>query len=142
MYTGDVMIFTTAPKMSDVPTAIRAGTPRARISKGVVSVPAPTPVSPIAIAITNPSAYAMRSKEPLIGLNVDAALQLGFDLPASRARVVRIERQIRAWLAADAGVSQIVQRQRRNLVPIQIIPHVAVGPGGKRTHFFENFAGG
>ena len=55
MYTGDVMIFTTAPKISEVPTAMRAGRPTARISSGVVNVPAPTPVSPMAMAMTNPN---------------------------------------------------------------------------------------
>ena len=37
------MSFTTAPKISEVPTHSAAGRPRSRISKGVVSEPAPTP---------------------------------------------------------------------------------------------------
>ena len=64
MYTGEVMIFTTAPKISAVPTAIRGGTPTTRMRRGVVSVPAPTPVMPMAIEIRKPNRYVTTAPRP------------------------------------------------------------------------------
>ena len=42
--------------INPIPTAIGAGTPRNRIKTGTVTVPAPTPVSAMNSAITNPIA--------------------------------------------------------------------------------------
>jgi hypothetical protein len=44
--------------MSPVATAIGAGTPRNKISRGVVIVPAPTPVKAMKTAMMNPIAYS------------------------------------------------------------------------------------
>ncbi len=54
------MILTTAPKISAVPTACDVGMPSSRIRRGVVIVPAPTPVNPMKVAMTNPSTMAMK----------------------------------------------------------------------------------
>src|SRR6185503_618940 len=82
----------------------------------------------------------MRRGWPLLGLNVDSALQLLFALPAARTPVRGIEGQHRAGLAADAGVALIVERKRRNLVPAQILPDIFIGPSGQRTHLFERLS--
>src|SRR5277367_2962256 len=46
--------------MRPVATASGAGTPKKRISNGVVIVPAPTPVRAMKTAIINPMEYSMR----------------------------------------------------------------------------------
>src|SRR6187399_1263573 len=70
--------------------------------------------------------------DDLLSLNVDSALEL-LALPAARARVLRIERQRRARLAADARVAQFVERQQRNVVCLRVRPHVARGPASDRS---------
>src|ERR1051326_2128835 len=135
IYPGTLKIFTTVPKISAVPTHSFAGSPNSRINRGVVSDPAPTPVRAMNTAITNPSANSTWSSARL---NMDTALQLTFSLPASGARIFGIDRQSRAGLAADAGVAQIVERQRRNIVSGQVGPDIAIGPLGQRADFFEH----
>src|SRR3954470_3499030 len=104
--------------MSAVPTACGAGMWRNRISTGVVMTPAPTPVSPIAAAITNPSKNSMDSS---LRLNVDAAFQL-VTTPPARPRIVRVRRRLGAGLAPDARVPQVVQGQGGDLVLFQVSP--------------------
>src|ERR1700740_3335116 len=122
--------------MSAVPTAACAGTPSRRISRGVVSEPAPTPVSPIATAIMNPSATAMTL---LVGLYVDSAFELAA-LPAPRTRIVRIEWQGSARLAPNTGVALFVQREDRNPAAGQVGPDLAGRPVRQRADLAQRLA--
>ena len=65
---------------------------------------------------------------PFCRLDVNPAFEL-LALPAARARIVRIERQRRARLAADARVAELVERQQRDVVGLRVLPHVLRRPG-------------
>src|SRR5262249_3315208 len=54
-------------------------------------------------------------------------------LPASRSWMGRIEREGGAWLAADARVACLVQRQQRNVVRVRVVPYVSCGPPCQRA---------
>src|ERR1700734_3773011 len=100
---GTTRIFTATLNANAVPTACAGGTCMKRIRTGAVITPAPTPVTPMATAIINPSTISIG----LFALNVDAALQL-MAAPAAGARVVGIQRRRGARRATYAGVALIV----------------------------------
>src|SRR5258708_19118225 len=77
----------------------------------------------------------------LFGLNVNAAFEFALALPAAGTRIVRVERQVGARLAPDAGVAHIVERQRRDVGAAEGGPHVAVGPRGRRAFVFDSPSG-
>ena len=56
---GTRINLTAAENMSPMPTATGAGTPRNSTRTGTVMVPAPTPVSAINSAMTNPMTYCI-----------------------------------------------------------------------------------
>ncbi len=59
IWLGTSTSFTAAENIRPVETATEAGTPRNRISSGVVMVPAPTPVSAMKTAMMKPMAYSI-----------------------------------------------------------------------------------
>src|SRR5436189_6114811 len=68
----------------------------------------------------------------LLSLNMNPAFEL-LALPAAGARIVRIHRWRRARLAADARVSDLVQREQRNRVLLRVGPDIPRRPGRQRT---------
>src|SRR5258708_27603535 len=97
--------------------------------------PAPTPLSAITMAMQNPmtkSIFSTLSGCVLRGLQVDAAL-LFPATPASGAGIVGVEGQAGTGLAADAGVTLVVEREKRNVVLPGIVPNVFSGPLRERA---------
>src|SRR5438270_3304551 len=97
------------PNASAVPTACAGGTCRNRIRTGAVMMPAPTPVIPMATAMTKPRTISMA----LFARDVDTALEFA-TAPAPGTEVLGIGWRRGARGATDAGVSVIVQRKQRN----------------------------
>src|SRR5579863_4023823 len=75
-------------------------------------------------------------------LNVNPALQLAFALPAAGTQIVSTDGKRGTWLAADAGVALIVQRQMLNAMAVEIAPDFLNGPTGQRADFLESLAAG
>src|ERR1700728_986834 len=132
-YSGMDAIFTMAPKARAVPTAVAGGTRKSKISKGVVMVPAPTPVREIASAMTKPITNSILvGHGDVSGLSdVDAAFEFAAG-PTPGARVARIGWQRGAGVAADARIADIVERQQRNAMLARKCPDVFVGPTRER----------
>src|SRR6185436_14940142 len=63
----------------------------------------------------------------LLRLNVYATFQL-LAPPAAGAWIIRVQRERRAWLAADARVTHFVEGHQLNRVLFRVLPHVACRP--------------
>ena len=134
-----------------MPTATGAGTPRNSTRTGTVTVPAPTPVSAINSAMKNPMTYCIVLATQFLCfraayfarrcLNVNPALHFAAG-PTARSRIVGIERQRRAWLAADRCVAALIKRQQRNPKLLARVPNVARRPLRQRRQLQHLLAAG
>src|SRR6185437_5162312 len=92
-------------------------------------VPAPTPVSAMKTAMTNPIRYStLRTSTACVTLlfrclDVNAAFHFAAG-PAAGARIVRIERERCARLAPDRRITACIQRQQRNSELFARVPHI------------------
>src|SRR4051794_34956575 len=111
IWAGTRISFTTVANISPIPTATGAGTPRNSTRTGTVMVPAPTPVRVMKRAMMSPMRYGIEKQvlrcaqdDKLIccgrRLDVNAAFHFAPG-PAAGARIVGVERQRGARLAAD-----------------------------------------
>src|SRR5260370_23685135 len=99
-------------------------------------IPAPTPVIPMATAIKKPRAISM----VLLAGDMDAAFQL-LAGPSARTYVLGIGRKRCAGSASYAGVALVIKRKDRDVPPLQVSPHVGVGPIRKRAYFQQLLSG-
>src|SRR5580700_11023034 len=109
------------------------------MSRGAVTVPAPTPVIAIKAAIRKPKASSIAISS--VSLDVNSAFEL-LAGPATGAGIGGIGGKRGARRASDAGIALLVQREQGNAVQFGVVPDIARGPLGQRAELVELVARG
>src|SRR5690606_20537961 len=80
---------------------------------------------------------AVRSRSLLLRRDVKSALALERATPAAGAQVLAGDDRRRARLAPDRRIATLVQRVIRDVVRVQVAPHLVVGPRDERVDLVQ-----
>src|SRR4051812_45505028 len=97
------------------------------ISSGVMSEPPPLPVRPTRVPTPNPKKTMSGSTRSYL------PVQAAFRLPGVRPATLAALGRQRAVRAADRVVAAVVERVVRQLVLVDVGPHLRVRPVGERV---------